>query len=70
MWVGGQTKYSGSLSQSHYLSGWVGGWVVGKTKITEVVAKVEDDFGNTFSEGIAILLLNLNKCSRPSFYLE
>ena len=42
-----------SLGQSHYLSGWVGGWVVDKTKImqchllTEVVVEFEDELGNT-----------------------
>ena len=38
-----------SLGQSHYLSGWVGGWVVNKLKImqyhllTEVLVEVEDE---------------------------
>ena len=45
-----------SLGQSHYLSGWVGGWVVDKTKImqcyllTEVVVEVEDELGNRVKE--------------------
>ena len=41
-----------SLGQSHYLSGWVGGWVVDKSNIlqyhllTEVLVEVEDNLGN------------------------
>ena len=40
-----------SLGQSHYLSGWLGGWVVDRMEImqchllTEVVVEVEDKLG-------------------------
>ena len=46
-----------SLGQNHYLSGWVGGWMVDKTKIIQchLLTEVEDELGKKIgSESILL----------------